>query len=99
MGGTVGVTIVRMLPEEAVRRGTDVVSRGSRVTLARRLQLGGWHVHHAVDVGETGGHTQRMVLRRWARPGWDADDPDYTVEREPGCSTCCARRKFPPRPW
>lgn len=23
-----------------------------------------------------------MVLRRWARPGWELNHPDYTVERE-----------------
>lgn len=36
----------------------------------------------ALDVLDAGGQTHRQVLRRWARPGWDADDPDYTAERE-----------------
>jgi phosphotransferase family enzyme len=32
--------------------------------------------------GRPRGCTHRVVLRRWARRGWELDDPDYTVERE-----------------
>jgi len=71
-----------MLPDQAVRWVTDVIGRGSRVTRACRLRLGGWHVNHALDVVDVGGRTHRLVLRRWARPGWELDDPDYTVQRE-----------------
>ncbi len=49
---------------------------------ARRLRLGGWHVNHALDAVDADGRTHRLVLRRWARPGWEVDDPDYTVQRE-----------------
>lgn len=48
----------------------------------RRLRPGGWHVNHAVDVADPSGRVHRLVVRRWARRGWEADDPDYTVERE-----------------
>lgn len=48
----------------------------------RRLPLGGWHVNHALDVVDADDRLHRLVLRRWARPGWDREDPDYTVERE-----------------
>lgn len=61
---------------------TDVFGRGSRVACARRLRLGGWHVNHALDVVDAEGGTHRLVLRRWARPGWEVADPDYTVKRE-----------------
>lgn len=61
---------------------TDVFGRGSRVARARRLRLGGWHVNHALDVVDAEGGTHRLVLRRWARPGWEVADPDYTVKRE-----------------
>lgn len=71
-----------MLPDQAVRWVTDVIGRGSRVKRAWRLQLGGWHVNHALDVVDAAGRTHRLVLRRWARPGWEVDDPDYTVQRE-----------------
>ncbi len=71
-----------MLPEQAAHWVTDVIGPGSRVVRARRLCLGSWHVNHALDVVDAGGATYRLVLRRWARPGWDADDPDYTVARE-----------------
>jgi aminoglycoside phosphotransferase (APT) family kinase protein len=49
---------------------------------ARRLRQGSWHVNHAVDVADSCDRIHRLVLRRWARPGWEVDDPDYTVERE-----------------
>jgi aminoglycoside phosphotransferase (APT) family kinase protein len=48
----------------------------------RRLTTGCWHANHAVRVIDRRGGTHRLVLRRWARPGWEADDPDFTPERE-----------------
>ena len=72
-----------MLPDQAVRWVTDALGPGSRLVAVRRLRPGGWHVNHAVDVAcGGGGRVRRLVLRRWARPGWEADDPDYTVDRE-----------------
>lgn len=71
-----------VLPDQAAQWVADVIGPGSRVTSARRLHPGGWHVNHAVAVADRQGRTHRLVLRRWARPGWEADDPDYTVERE-----------------
>jgi aminoglycoside phosphotransferase (APT) family kinase protein len=61
---------------------TDALGPGSRLLAARRLRPGSWHVNHAVEVACGDGHVRRLVLRRWARPGWEADDPDYTVGRE-----------------
>jgi aminoglycoside phosphotransferase (APT) family kinase protein len=71
-----------VLPDQAARWVADVVGSGSRVVSARRLRRGSWHVNHAVDVVDTDGRIRRLVLRRWARPGWEVDDPDYTVDRE-----------------
>jgi aminoglycoside phosphotransferase (APT) family kinase protein len=71
-----------VLPDRAGRWVTDVMGVGSRVVSSRRLRLGGWHVNHAIDVVDRRDRTHRLVLRRWARPGWQAEDPDYTVERE-----------------
>jgi aminoglycoside phosphotransferase (APT) family kinase protein len=61
---------------------TDALGPGSRLLAARRLRPGSWHVNHALEVACGDGHVRRLVLRRWARPGWEADDPDYTVDRE-----------------
>ena len=55
---------------------------GSRIQVVRRLPLGGWHLNHALTVVDRHGWVHRLVLRRWARPGWDSDDPDYTAARE-----------------
>lgn len=71
-----------MFPDQAARWVCEVVGPGSRIVAARRLRPGGWHVNHAVDVADPSGRVRRLVVRRWARPGWETDDPDYTVERE-----------------
>ena len=71
-----------MVPEETTRWITGAIGRGSRIVSLRRLRLGGWHVNHAVEVIDARGRTHHLVLRRWARAGWELDDPDYTAERE-----------------
>lgn len=71
-----------MLPDRTACWVTAVIGPGSRVTSVRRLRLGTWHVNHAIDVLDGRGGMHRLVLRRWARHGWEDDDPDYTVERE-----------------
>ena len=59
-----------VLPDRAAQWAADVIGRGSRITSVRRLRPGGWHVNHAVAITDRHGHTHRLVLRRWARPGW-----------------------------
>lgn len=71
-----------MLPAATQRWVTHALGRGSRIVAARRLPLGGWHVNHAVDAVDAAGRRHALVLRRWARPGWELDDPDYTPGRE-----------------
>jgi len=71
-----------VLPEQVECWVQDAVGPGSRITRAKRLRLGGWHVNHALDVIDSRGRTHRLILRRWARSGWEAADPDYTAERE-----------------
>ncbi|HEV3496404.1 MAG TPA: phosphotransferase, partial [Actinomycetes bacterium] len=36
----------------------------------------------ALEVADAAGALHRVALRRWARPGWDEDDPDFTAARE-----------------
>jgi aminoglycoside phosphotransferase (APT) family kinase protein len=55
---------------------------GSRIVSARRLRLGGWHVNYAIDVADARGRREQLVLRLWARQGWQLEDPDYTASRE-----------------
>jgi aminoglycoside phosphotransferase (APT) family kinase protein len=71
-----------MLPDQARQWVTHELGGGSRIVSAHRLRLGGWHVNHALEVVDAHGDRQRLVLRRWARPGWELDDPDYTADRE-----------------
>jgi aminoglycoside phosphotransferase (APT) family kinase protein len=71
-----------VIPERAAQWAAEAVGRGARIVSARRLRLGGWHVNHALDVADRDERLHRLVLRRWARAGWERDDPDYTAERE-----------------
>lgn len=77
-----GARIWCVLPRQAKRWVIDVFGHGSQIAWARRLRLGSWHVNHALNVIDARGHVHGVVLRRWARSGWEADDPDYTVQRE-----------------
>jgi aminoglycoside phosphotransferase (APT) family kinase protein len=54
---------------------------GARVEAVRPLPSA-WLANHAVDVAARDGTVHRLVLRRWARPGWDEEDPDFSATRE-----------------
>ena len=71
----------RRPPAAALRWAAAPFGPGSRVTAVRPLPSA-WLANHAVDVVDAAGATHRLVLRRWARPGWDAEDPDFTAARE-----------------
>ena len=70
------------LPKQVVGWVARTIGPGSRIQVVRRLPLGGWHLNHALTVIDRRGRVHRLVLRRWARPDWDSDDPDYTAARE-----------------
>jgi aminoglycoside phosphotransferase (APT) family kinase protein len=72
----------RRPPERTLRWASESIGRGSRIASLRRLTEGGWHANHALTVIDHRGRAHRLVLRRWARPGWAADDPDFTAARE-----------------
>ena len=61
--------------------GAAAFSTGSRVVAVRPLSSA-WLANHAVDVADAAGGVHRVVLRRWARPGWDFEDADFTAARE-----------------
>jgi aminoglycoside phosphotransferase (APT) family kinase protein len=54
---------------------------GSRVVSVRPLPSA-WLANHALEVADATGAVHRLVLRRWARPGWDEEDSDFTAARE-----------------
>jgi len=71
----------RRPPAAALRWAAAAVGAGSRVVRVRLL-ASSWLANHAVDVADADGRAHRLVLRRWARPGWEVDDPDLTAARE-----------------
>jgi aminoglycoside phosphotransferase (APT) family kinase protein len=48
----------------------------------RPLTGGGGHGNHLVSARMPEGSVRRFVLRRWTRPGWEAEDPEFTPTRE-----------------
>ena len=40
-----------------------------------------WQANHLLTI-EHGRSITRLILRRWARPGWDIDDSDFDARRE-----------------
>jgi aminoglycoside phosphotransferase (APT) family kinase protein len=71
----------RRPPPSALRWAAAAVGAGGRVVRVRPL-ASGWLANHAVDVADAAGVVHRLVLRRWARPGWEVDDPTLTAARE-----------------
>jgi len=71
----------RRPPAAALAWAAAAFGPGARVIGARPL-ASAWLANHAVDVAAGDGTVHRLVLRRWARPGWDEEDPDFTAARE-----------------
>jgi aminoglycoside phosphotransferase (APT) family kinase protein len=76
-----GDVLRRRPPTQTLHWVTDVIGVGSRVVSVRPLPSS-WLANHAITVADRHDTRQRLVLRRWARPGWDLDDPDYSAQRE-----------------
>jgi aminoglycoside phosphotransferase (APT) family kinase protein len=72
----------RTPPETTLRWAARAIGRGSKVVSVRRLRQGGWHANHALTIVDRRGTRHRLVLRRWSRPGWASEDPDFTPTRE-----------------
>ena len=71
----------RRPPAAALGWAAAAFGPGSRVVSVRPLSSA-WLANHVVEVADAAGAVHPVVLRRWARPGWDEDDPDFTAARE-----------------
>jgi aminoglycoside phosphotransferase (APT) family kinase protein len=71
----------RRPPAAALAWAAAPFGPGSRVVAVAPL-ASAWLANHAVDVADAAGRLHRLVLRRWARPGWDEEDPDFDAARE-----------------
>ncbi len=63
------------VPPASLRWAQDAA--GARVLAALPMESR-WLANHLLVLGDG----RELVLRRWARPGWDDDDPDLTAARE-----------------
>jgi aminoglycoside phosphotransferase (APT) family kinase protein len=69
-------------PAAALDWAARSIGPGARVASVRPLTRGRWHANHALVIVVATGESYRVVLRRWARPGWRDEDPHFTAERE-----------------
>src|SRR4029453_15389014 len=79
--GRVSQLLRRRPPAAALAWAAAAFGPGSRVVAGGPL-ASAWVANPAGDVADAAGAVHRAVLRRWARPGWDEDDPDFTAARE-----------------
>jgi aminoglycoside phosphotransferase (APT) family kinase protein len=77
----VGQLLRRRPPAAELSWAAAAFGPGSRVVSVRPLSSA-WLANHALEVADAAGALHRVVLRRWARPGWDEEDPDFTAARE-----------------
>ncbi|MGQ0805624.1 MAG: hypothetical protein ACT4PI_17410 [Actinomycetota bacterium] len=84
----------RTPPGEVLQWVADSVGPGARVT-AMRAMPSSWLANHAVDVVDRRGATHELVLRRWARPGWELGDPEMTAAHEAGVLELLAASAVP----
>jgi aminoglycoside phosphotransferase (APT) family kinase protein len=71
----------RRPPAAALAWAAAAAGPGGRVVAVRPL-ASSWLANHALEVADAAERVHRMVLRRWARPGWADEDPDFTAARE-----------------
>jgi aminoglycoside phosphotransferase (APT) family kinase protein len=69
------VTWAQAVPPAAMRWAQEAA--GARIVAALPLESQ-WLANHLLVLGDG----RELVLRRWARPGWEVDDPDLTAARE-----------------
>lgn len=58
------------------------LTKGSEIRSIEPLRGSRWHVSHTLRIVGSSGEAYNLILRRWARPGWDAVDPDFDARRE-----------------
>jgi aminoglycoside phosphotransferase (APT) family kinase protein len=82
-------------PPESLAWVREQIGRGSRVASVAYLEGSSFLRNHAIDVVDSAGIIHRLVLRRWAEPGWEATDREFDAEREAAILDLLARSEVP----
>lgn len=69
-------------PAAALDWAARAAGGDARVVGVRALRRSRWHANHLLVLQPAGGQPYELILRRWARPGWDQADPDFDARRE-----------------
>ena len=70
-------------PDRSLAWATAQIGAGARLLHVEPIIASRWHANHILTM-EHDDSIARVVLRRWARPGWEIDDPDFDARREAG---------------
>jgi aminoglycoside phosphotransferase (APT) family kinase protein len=85
-------------PRMALAWVARTVGPGARVVRVRALGGGSWLATHLVLVDDRAGRRHALVLRRWARPGWEREQPTFTAATEAEVLTHLAAGNVPAPP-
>jgi aminoglycoside phosphotransferase (APT) family kinase protein len=69
-------------PPAALAWAAAAVGPGARLRAARKLGGGIAQATHALTVDDATGRRHRLVLQRWIRPNWEAEDPGFGPAKE-----------------
>lgn len=93
-GEAVPAHVVAPPPPASLAWAAAQLGGDARVVGAEPITTSRWHANHVLTI-ERGGNAVRVVLRRWARPGWEIDDPDFDARREAAALTWLAGTPVP----
>lgn len=93
-GGQIPVHVLAPPPAGSLAWAAAAVGAGARVVRVEPITASRWHANHILTI-ERGGSAVRLVLRRWARPGWEIDDPDFDARREAAALSWLAPTRVP----
>jgi aminoglycoside phosphotransferase (APT) family kinase protein len=79
--GSIPAHVLTPPPAASLAWATAAVGAWAQVIHLEPITASRWHANHILTI-EDGSSTVHVVLRRWARPGWEIDDPDFDARRE-----------------
>jgi aminoglycoside phosphotransferase (APT) family kinase protein len=93
-GGQIPAHVLAPPPAGSLAWAAAAVSAAARVVRVEAITASRWHANHILTI-EGGGSAVRFVLRRWARPDWEIDDPDFDARREAAALAWLAQTRVP----
>lgn len=82
IAGPIPAHVLARPPDRTLAWAASAFGVGARVIGIEPFSSSRWLANHRLTIRSPSGAEHAVVLRRWARPGWDETDPDFDAERE-----------------